>query len=842
MPRTDSRRARRAAFKKSSLAWIIGGFGLLGLCGYLLPYAWLDTRSHQQYEERLKQAREFEARLDREVLQTRLGLLIDYDPLVAATRERNRLVRELARFPAFAAPERQKLEEWRAAIARNAAEKDKLVEIYKMQHAVLRNSLAYFPKLIDESNARLNASAGGNQTVLLLNRLLQDALIFNLTTTSEMGEMLAADVGQLEALAQKEAPGAQDELAQIVAHARVILERKPIVDATLRQMTALPILPAYAVLQAGYDEISATALQRAETYRLTVYISSLALLALVFSLVVRKFLADERELRASKDRVDDALEATRAAEAKYRSIFEKAGEGIFQTSADGRYLSANPALSRIYGYASPEELEKAVTSIGSQIYVDPSRRQLFIELLEKNDEIYDFTSAIHRKDGAIAWISETAHAVRDTAGELLYYEGLVSDITERRLAMLAEQERHERELLRQRALLNLSQLDKRELAAALQEVLSATLRTLGTDRASAWRIHRHPENGARLEFLDGAGHHGEPPTAVQLGLASRYLTALESKPCLPCPSALEDEHIREWPREALLGAGQCAALDIPIWVQGALHATLRLEHAKHPRAWAVDDVDFAVAAASQIALCFETADRLRAEAEADRQRDRAEELLLNILPGTIAERLKSGSGLIADHFGEATVLFADIVNFTEFSADRPPRELVSFLNRVFSAFDQLANEFGLEKIKTIGDAYMVVGGVPSPRADHTEAVLRMGIAMLERCEQLNRTEETPFAMRIGINCGPVVAGVIGIQKFIYDLWGDTVNLASRMESQGLTGKIQVTEAVYETLKDRYIFTPRGRIEIKGRGLQPAYLLVTNGTPEAFATTEPNPLL
>jgi class 3 adenylate cyclase len=199
-------------------------------------------------------------------------------------------------------------------------------------------------------------------------------------------------------------------------------------------------------------------------------------------------------------------------------------------------------------------------------------------------------------------------------------------------------------------------------------------------------------------------------------------------------------------------------------------------------------------------------------------------LLLNILPVTVAQRLRRGEGLIADHYTEATVLFADIVDFTRLSAKIAPEAVASYLNVIFSEFDQLAHDLGLEKIQTIGDAYMVVGGVPTPRLDHTEAVVEMALAMLEACSRLSRGAEMPFTMRIGINTGPVVAGVIGIRKFIYDLWGDTVNLASRMESHGVTGEIQVTDTVYQRMRQKYLFEARGHVEIKGRGQQKSYLL------------------
>ena len=207
------------------------------------------------------------------------------------------------------------------------------------------------------------------------------------------------------------------------------------------------------------------------------------------------------------------------------------------------------------------------------------------------------------------------------------------------------------------------------------------------------------------------------------------------------------------------------------------------------------------------------------------EREKADQLLLNVLPHPIANRLKNEQSTIADSFAEATVLFADIVGFTAMATHTSPVELVSLLNQIFSAFDRLAELHGLEKIKTIGDAYMVVGGIPVHRVDHVEAVAEMAMDMQEEINRFNKTKNAEFSIRIGISTGPVVAGVIGIKKFIYDLWGDTVNIASRMESHGLPGCIQVTAATYERLKDKYEFEDRGKIQIKGKGEMNTYLLL-----------------
>ena len=211
-------------------------------------------------------------------------------------------------------------------------------------------------------------------------------------------------------------------------------------------------------------------------------------------------------------------------------------------------------------------------------------------------------------------------------------------------------------------------------------------------------------------------------------------------------------------------------------------------------------------------------------AQIEAERENSERLLLNILPMPIAERLNRGESTIADSFAEVSVLFADVVDFTRLSAQTSPSDLVHLLNRVFSAFDGLSEKHGLEKIKTIGDAYMVVGGLPSPREDHAEAIADMAMDMQVELAKLNADMGQAIGLRVGINTGPVVAGVIGTKKFIYDLWGDAVNTASRMESSGVQGSIQVTEATYEKLRDKYAFEARGTIEIKGKGPMMTYFL------------------
>lgn len=344
-----------------------------------------------------------------------------------------------------------------------------------------------------------------------------------------------------------------------------------------------------------------------------------------------------------RERVEANL---RQAEAKYRSLFENASEGIFQLTADGHYVAANPAMAEICGYDSPREFMATITDIDHQFYVHSKRRYELAAYLRRYGEIANAESEIYRKDGSKIWINETIRAVKDDDGELCFYEGTVQDITERR----------------------------------------------------------------------------------------------------------------------------------------------------------------------------------QIELEIRRQRFQSERLLINMLPQTIAQRLKAGTHTIAENSDQVSVLFADLVNFTEVSTYLTPEELVQMLNKIFSTFDQLVENHKLEKIKTIGDAYMVAAGVPLAREDHLPAIASFALDMQAAIQHFIQPDGNPFQLRIGINAGSVTAGVIGTSKFAYDLWGHTVNLASRMEETSLPGKIQVPLPVYEQLKDSFLLEPRGVIVVQGLGDVETYFL------------------
>jgi adenylate cyclase len=227
-----------------------------------------------------------------------------------------------------------------------------------------------------------------------------------------------------------------------------------------------------------------------------------------------------------------------------------------------------------------------------------------------------------------------------------------------------------------------------------------------------------------------------------------------------------------------------------------------------------------------VTVWFALRDTARAEAVMEVEYDRSEALLANMLPASIAERLKGPDrNVIADRYEAASVLFADIVGFTERAAGTTPCDLVLFLDRLYGTFDALVDKHGLEKIKVSGDSYMVVSGVPRARADHVEALADFALEMSAAAAGLKDPHGHPVTLRVGLATGPVVAGVVGSRRFFYDVWGDAVNVASRMESTDSVGRIQVPDAVYHRLKNDFVLQERGRIAVKGKGIMRTWYLV-----------------
>jgi class 3 adenylate cyclase len=210
--------------------------------------------------------------------------------------------------------------------------------------------------------------------------------------------------------------------------------------------------------------------------------------------------------------------------------------------------------------------------------------------------------------------------------------------------------------------------------------------------------------------------------------------------------------------------------------------------------------------------------------ELQAEKSKSDALLLNILPASIVERMRQGEMGIADRFPEATILFSDLVGFTSLASRSSPGQIIDILNNLFSAFDALAKQLRLEKIKTIGDAYMVAGGLPEEQPEHAVAVADMALGMIEAVRQIGTQFGETLEARIGIHSGDVVAGIIGQHRFIYDVWGDTVNTASRLESCGLPNRIQISEATYQRVRDKFRCELRGPVEVKGKGTMLTYFL------------------
>ncbi|HET7536051.1 MAG TPA: adenylate/guanylate cyclase domain-containing protein [Candidatus Didemnitutus sp.] len=266
----------------------------------------------------------------------------------------------------------------------------------------------------------------------------------------------------------------------------------------------------------------------------------------------------------------------------------------------------------------------------------------------------------------------------------------------------------------------------------------------------------------------------------------------------------------------------------PAWREmPVIFLTAKTETADIVRGFQVGGVDYVAKPFN----AHELLARVRTHLALDHLYRENQRLLLNVLPAPIAEKLKRQTGVIAERFEDVSVLFADLVGFTPLSTKLSPTGLLELMNRIFSGFDELAMQHGLEKIKTIGDAYMVAGGLPLPQSDHLAKMAAMALEMPESLKKSARLEG--LSLRIGLNVGSVIAGVIGIRKFIYDVWGDTVNTASRLESHGQPGRVHVSEAVYQRLESRFNFEPRGTVELKGRGPLTTYFL-TGAKPTASA--------
>jgi adenylate cyclase len=379
-------------------------------------------------------------------------------------------------------------------------------------------------------------------------------------------------------------------------------------------------------------------------------------------------------------------------------------------------------------------------------------------------------------------------------------------------------------------------INQGDFIVAVQNITRTGSYALGVERVSIWLFNKTKTVLHCLDLYQRSLNLHTEADALVAETYPKFFAALLENHTIAIEDVQEEDFVQELRTSYFVPQNIVSILLSRFEVGGEIMGIVAFEHTEIEHLWLEEEISFVNSLADLLALGMEAQERKRAEESLRVEQKKSERLLLNVLPQEIAERLKSmqsftkvhlktSGTIVADSFDEVTVLFADIVNFTEYAASISPSELVNVLNDIFSAFDHLVEQYELEKIKTIGDSYMVVGGLPIPSKDHAELIAEMALSMQSSIQNFKRGDGSPFSLRIGIHTGQAIAGVIGTKKFIYDLWGDTVNVASRMESQGIAGCIQVTEATYQLLMHKYCFDEMREIDIKGKGIMRTYLLV-----------------
>ncbi|MEG3894577.1 MULTISPECIES: adenylate/guanylate cyclase domain-containing protein [unclassified Microcoleus] len=470
--------------------------------------------------------------------------------------------------------------------------------------------------------------------------------------------------------------------------------------------------------------------------------------------------------------------ALRESEEQLRDLFENATDLIQSIGADGHFLYVNRAWRETLGYSEAEIAQMTVFDIihpnSSQESLDILYQAIINKNVNKNTLYPDSIRAIFITKHHEQILLEGSISCKFAEGSLVAVRAILRDITARKMA--------EDALAKSVSLLQATFDSTGDGILAIDS--RGKIVTFNREFVEMWGIPNEVmalrDDAATIAFVL---NQLKDPQAFQERIESLY-----EQPKAESYDLLEFQDGRFFERYS---------------------QPQRLGDKIIGRVWSYHDIT----------------ERKQAEDALREEQEKSEKLLLNILPQAIAERLKKNETTIAEYFPEVTVLFADIVGFTALSAVMNPIELVELLNQIFSTFDTICDRHGLEKIKTIGDAYMVVGGLPEPRGDHAEAIAQMALDMQTEIARFNAKNNQSFSIRIGIHSGPVVAGVIGIKKFIYDLWGDTVNIASRMESHGLPWRIQVSETTYKLVEHKYLFQERGTIEVKGKGGMKTYLLV-----------------
>jgi adenylate cyclase len=477
---------------------------------------------------------------------------------------------------------------------------------------------------------------------------------------------------------------------------------------------------------------------------------------------------------SERQRIEAAL---RQSERRFRSAFETAAIGVGLITVDGQFLQVNASLCEMLGYSEAELLAMNFQKITylEDIEVD---LQYIQRTLAGDIRFFDTEKRYWHKNGTLIWTRETAALVRDEKNNPLYFITQIQDVSDRKAAEAALQEKEE------------------YLRLVLDNIPQQVF----------WKNTHLVFQGCNANWAMAAGLEN-----------SQAIVGKTDYDLLPDPELAKA--FRDRDRE-IIETGMPELHVLAKKVRSRPDGeTIWLDMNKIPIRNARGQVIGILGVLEDVTLRKQAEEALRLEQQ------KTDRLLCNILPEAIAEQLKQSPSAIAEQFENVTILFADIVGFTPLAASMSPTALVELLNQIFSRFDTLVEAYGLEKIKTIGDAYLAVGGLPLPKPDHAEAVAEMALGMIEAIASFSNLQGEPLSLRVGINTGSVVAGVIGQKKFIYDLWGDAVNIASRMEDSGLPGRIQVTAQTYELLQERYEFEERGILSVKGRGEMMTYWLV-----------------
>ncbi|MDY6781929.1 MAG: adenylate/guanylate cyclase domain-containing protein [Cyanobacteriota bacterium] len=522
-------------------------------------------------------------------------------------------------------------------------------------------------------------------------------------------------------------------------------------------------------------------------------------------------------------------EALRIGEERLQLALEGSALGIWDWNIATDELYLSPQWKKILDYEA-EELDESGAFSEQLVHPEdlPRIRAALDNHLKGETSLFQEEFRMRAKSGEWRWILSHGKVFeRDETGLPLRMTGTNKDVTHRKQAEQAMQNRAESDRL-------LSQISRafidRAPDAATSFALAAVARHTKADRSYVLRYSDDQSRLTNTHEWCAVGIQSFKDELQSVPIAPYewlYTPLLQGRTVqVPLVADLPPEAAAE--REEFERQSVRSLIRVPMLYLGKVVGCIGLETVRSTQHWTPENIHLLVLVSEMVAIGFARAEaetkRKNAEAALRIAKQQSESLLLNILPRSIAEQLKQTTGAIAQQFDEVTILFADIVGFTPLSAKMSPIELVNLLNGVFSAFDKLAEKYDLEKIKTIGDAYMVVGGLPTAKADHAEAIAHMALAMQTSIRNFSTQRGEDLQLRIGINTGSVVAGTIGLKKFIYDLWGDAVNVASRMESQGEAGRIQVTAETYKRLEGKFALEKRGEIAVRGRGKMTTYWL------------------